>query len=124
MNETKQSADTPKILMLTGKQGSHILQKYIPKNAGIKVLPVDVAAFINKEMILKNLDKKEVQHYDLVMLPGLIQDDLTSLIDYYKVPFVKGPRYASDIIHTIQFTDPFKLSPLVAADKLLKNQFK
>ena len=112
----------PKILVITGRAAEQIVRKYIPYNVEVKILPVDVAAFINKKLILENLDKKTAQQYDIVMVPGLVQDDLSSLKDYFSVHVVKGPRYAGDIKSAIQDVDPYTLSPKIAADKLLKKQ--
>jgi len=112
----------PKILILTGRAAEPIVRKYLPENVDILVLPVDVAAFISNKMILGNLDRKTAQNYDLIMTPGLVQDDLTPLEDKLGIPIVKGPRYASDIKMAIIDADPFSLSPVVAADKYLKKQ--
>ena len=112
----------PKILVLTGRAAEPIVRKYIPENVDILVLPVDVAAFITNKMIQENLDKKTAQNYDLIMTPGLVLDDLTSLEDKFGIPIVKGPRYASDIKIAIIDADPFTLSPVIAADKYLKKQ--
>jgi len=112
----------PKILVLTGRAAEPIVRKYLPENVAILVLPVDVAAFITSKMIIENLNKKTAQNYDLIITPGLVQDDLTQLKNQLGVPVVKGPRYASDIKMAIVDTDPFTLSPVVAADKYLKKQ--
>ncbi|MBK5112434.1 MAG: dihydropteroate synthase-like protein [Candidatus Heimdallarchaeota archaeon] len=112
----------PKILVLTGRAAEPIVRKFIPENVEIFVLPVDVAAFITSKMILENLSKKTAKIYDLIITPGLVQDDLTQLKDQLGVPIVKGPRYASDIKMAIIETDPFTLSPVIAADKYLIKQ--
>ncbi|MHA1212899.1 MAG: dihydropteroate synthase-like protein [Candidatus Heimdallarchaeota archaeon] len=109
-----------KILLITGKSAEELVKKFAPTNADVIVLPVNVAAFITKKMILENLHKKDTQKYDLIIAPGLIQEDLSDLKDHFGIPVVKGPRYASDIRMALQESDPFSLSPKFAADKFLK----
>lgn len=122
MKKNTKDNTLPRILVLTGRAAETIVRKYIPENVDILVLPVDVAAFITSKMILENLNEKTAQNYDLIVTPGLVQDDLTYLKNKLGVLVVKGPRYASDIKMAIIDTDPFTLSPVVAADKFLKKQ--
>ncbi|NHJ86107.1 MAG: DUF4346 domain-containing protein [Asgard group archaeon] len=120
MGKQSLNSNKLKILALTGRSAEQIVRKNIPSNVVIKVLPIDVAAFITKELILKNLTQDEAKQFDLIMIPGLNQEDLTELKEYYKIPVVKGPKYASDIKLTLQELDPFELSATLAADKYLK----
>ncbi|NPE07474.1 MAG: dihydropteroate synthase-like protein [Asgard group archaeon] len=122
MKKNTKDNTLPKILVLTGRAAEPIVRKYIPENVDLLVLPVDVAAFITSEMILENLNKKTAQNYELIVTPGLVQDDLTYLKNKLGILVVKGPRYASDIKMAIIDTDPFTLSPVVSADKYLKKQ--
>ncbi|MHA1879054.1 MAG: dihydropteroate synthase-like protein, partial [Candidatus Heimdallarchaeota archaeon] len=111
-----------KILLLTGKAAASLVKVYAPENTSVFVLPINVAAFINSSIIKKHLPKTALRGYDLVMVPGLVSGDLQTLTDYYGVPFVKGPRYASDIPLTLRETNPFELSSIYPADKFLKKQ--
>jgi len=122
MTENQKDNTLPKILVLTGRAAEPLVRKYIPEHVQVLVLPVDVAAFITNKMILDNLNKKKAQQFDLIMTPGLVQDDLSSLEKELGIPVVKGPRYISDIKLAITETNPLKLSPIVAADKYLKKQ--
>ncbi|HUT81621.1 MAG TPA: dihydropteroate synthase-like protein [Candidatus Bathyarchaeia archaeon] len=121
MNESYKS-EKKKILLVTGHSAELLVRKYAPKDVDIIVMPVDVAAFITKNMIIKNISKKIAQKYDLIMVPGLVQDDLTELTDILGILVVKGPKYASDIKIVLTEIDPFILSPIHAADKFLKKQ--
>ncbi|NHK32246.1 MAG: dihydropteroate synthase-like protein [Asgard group archaeon] len=111
-----------KILALTGRLAAEIVKKYIPPFVDLKILPVNVAAFITKDLILDNLTKEDAQKYDLVLTPGLVSEDLASLKAKLGVPVVKGPRYASDIKMTLAEINPLELSSKHAADKFLKIQ--
>ena len=109
-----------KILALTGRAAESIIRQFLPSNIDLKVLPIDVAAFVNKRIILDNINKKDAKKYDLIIVPGLVQDDLSSLEAELGVKVVKGSRYASDIKSVLEGLDPSSLSPIIAADKLLK----
>lgn len=122
MVRDKKNQSKLKILALTGRLAADIVKKYIPKNVDLKILPVNVAAFINKDIIIKNIAKENAQKYDLILTPGLVQEDLSSLKAILGTPVVKGPRYASDIAMTLKEINPLDLSPIYSADKFLKKQ--
>ncbi|MEA2070125.1 MAG: DUF6513 domain-containing protein, partial [Asgard group archaeon] len=109
-----------KILALTGKTAESYVRKNVPDNVTVKVLPVNIAAFITRNLIKKSITKKELQKYDLLLIPGLVQQDMTSLSEELGIPIIKGPRYASDIKLTLREISPFKLSSKYPADKYLK----
>ncbi|NHJ47533.1 MAG: dihydropteroate synthase-like protein [Asgard group archaeon] len=111
-----------KILAITGRLAADIVKQHIPKNVDLVVLPVNVAAFITNELIKQNLGKEKAAKYDLILTPGLVQEDLAPLKKHYKIPVVKGPQYASDIKTVLKEIDPFSLSTIKAADKFLKHQ--
>ncbi len=120
----KEAYNTEKknILLITGHSAENLVRKYAPKNTAILVMPVDVAAFITKSIILENISKETAKKYDLIMVPGLVQDDLSELEEILGVPVVKGPKYASDIKIALTEIDPFSLSASQSADKFLKKQ--
>jgi dihydropteroate synthase-like protein len=111
-----------KILALTGRLAADIVRQYIPSYVDLKILPVNIAAFITNDLILENLSKEDAQKYDLILTPGLVREDLASLKTKLGVLVVKGPRYASDIKITLDEISPLDLSPKYAADKFLKIQ--
>jgi len=116
------SAKELKILLLTGRSAAKIVRQNAPAAIDIHILPIDIAAFISLPFIKKHLPKSLAQNYDLIMVPGLVQGDVASLSDFFGVPFVKGPRYASDIRMTLREINPFTLSTISPADKFLKKQ--
>lgn len=111
-----------KILALTGHSAEKIVRNNVPSNVTVKVLPIDVAAFINKDLILENLTKEEAQKYDLIIAPGFVQGDLASLHTLLGVPVVKGPRYASDIKLAVTELDFGEFSSKHSADRFLKKK--
>ncbi len=111
-----------KILALTGRSAEKIVRSIVPSNVTVKVLPIDVAAFINKDLILKNLTREEAQKYDLILTPGFVQGDLASLHTLLGVSVVKGPRYASDIKLAVTELDFDEFSSKYSADRFLKKK--
>ena len=121
MTEAKKT-QTCKILALTGRSAEKIVKNNVPSNVVVKVLPIDVAAFINDDLILKHVTKIEAQKFDLIIVPGFVQGDLSELSSQLGIPVVKGPRYASDLKLTLVELDPLELSAKHSADKFLKTK--
>lgn len=119
---TNPSLKKLKILALTGRAAEFLIRNNVPNNVDVKVLPIDVAAFISKEMILRNISKDEAKKYDLIVVPGFVEGDLLSLKEEIGIPVVKGPRYASDLKLTLLELNPLELSTKLPADKFLRNK--
>ncbi|HUU77160.1 MAG TPA: dihydropteroate synthase-like protein [candidate division Zixibacteria bacterium] len=111
-----------KVLALTGRAAESIIRANIPKNVLVKVLPIDVAAFITREFILENITKNEAMKYDLILVPGFVQGDLTELKNILGVPVVKGPRYASDIKLALKELTLSEFSSKYSADKFIQTK--
>jgi dihydropteroate synthase-like protein len=120
--QSEQSKNGYKLLIITGKAAEPIVRKYVPKNANIIVLPVDVAAFITGELILYHLSKDKAKQYDVILVPGLIVEDLSQVSKELDTPVVKGPRYICDLPKLLEEIDLRKLSSRVSADFLLQSQ--
>ncbi|NHJ04305.1 MAG: dihydropteroate synthase-like protein [Candidatus Heimdallarchaeota archaeon] len=111
-----------RILALTGRAAESIIRVNVPENVTVKVLPIDVAAFITKEFILDNITKNEAMKFDLIIVPGFIHGDLTELKNKLGVPVVKGPRYASDIKLALKELDPLEFSTKYSADRFIQTK--
>jgi len=109
-----------KILAVTGRSAENLVRNFLPKNVDLKVLPINVAAFITQRLILENISEEFAKQYDIIIVPGLVQGDISSLKDDLKVPVVKGPKYASDIKMTLNEIDVFELSTVYPADQHLR----
>ena len=59
--------------------------------------------------------------FDLVLLPGFIQWDTTSLEKEFSISIKKGPEFASDLPEIIQNLDKINLSNKIPANKLIVN---
>lgn len=112
----------PSILIITGHAAQKLAEKHAPPNSTIKVLPIDVAAFITAKLILQHITEEEASNYDLLMVPGLIKEDLTKVSERFGVPVIKGPRHITDLPLVLAELDPFQLSSKIPADKFISKK--
>ena len=92
-SKTRNSAiSSEKILVITGQSAKHLVQRTIPNNLTMKVLPIDVAAFITERLLLEHITKEEAKLYDLIIVPGLVLGDLSEVAKELGIPVVKGPK--------------------------------
>ncbi|MHA1124612.1 MAG: dihydropteroate synthase-like protein [Candidatus Heimdallarchaeota archaeon] len=120
--EKKKINSQYKILAVTGRSAENLVRNYLPKNVELKVLPINVAAFITQELILENISREFAKKFDIIIVPGLVQGNTSSLKDSLEIPVVKGPKYASDIGMTLSELDVFELSTIYPADQHLRSK--
>jgi len=115
-----------KVLLITGQLAKNLVKKYsIGSNVHSETiaLSTSVAALLKPQYILNELKKRKIKDYDVVILPGLISEDV-SLIDKIGIPTFKGPRYAVDIPFVLDNLSKVKLSKKLPADDLLKEKLR
>ena len=122
MTQAKKINAQYKILAVTGRSAENLVRTNIPKNVDVKILPINVAAFITQELILQNISREDAKKYDVVLVPGLVQGDTSFLKENLGIPVVKGPKYASDIKMTLDELDIFELSTIYPADQHLRSK--
>ncbi|MFX1352572.1 MAG: dihydropteroate synthase-like protein [Promethearchaeota archaeon] len=81
---------------------------------------ITVSAFLSEEIVDKILNSIHVLDFDLVLLPGFIQWDTTTLERKYLVKVRKGPEFASDLPLILQNLEDINLSNKIPANKLIK----
>jgi len=117
-----------KILIITGRETHDIIKKIVEPLKEhvfeIKTAPVSVSAFITKEMARRILNSLSIKDYDLILLPGFIQWDTSSLEKECGMDVRKGPEFASDIPMIIKNLDKIKLSSVIPANKLFHKSGK
>ncbi|MBD3192661.1 MAG: dihydropteroate synthase-like protein [Candidatus Heimdallarchaeota archaeon] len=118
----KSMKTSPSILLITGYAAKKLVEKYAPVNSSIKVLPIDVAAFITKGLLLRHITKEEANNYDLIMVPGLIKEDLSEVGEKLGVPVIKGPRHITDLKIVLNELDPHQLSSKKPADTFISKK--
>lgn len=127
-----------KILIITGQQAEPIVRKnisnYEKHELYLKVMPMPIAAFITPKLIVYHLKQKNiiksintektspVDNIDMILTPGLMQQDTTEIQQKLNIPTYKGPTNAADIVHTLNIVDDMTLSTTKAANILIQDQ--
>jgi dihydropteroate synthase-like protein len=114
-----------KILIVTGKLAARTIRD---KVAGLEheidvlPLPVTVASFITPKYAAKELMKHDLKRYDMIIMPGSINGDLTLIEEVTGVATYKGPLHAADI--PLVLTENIPLSKTIPASDLIKDRLR
>lgn len=116
-----------KVLLLTGKLAEKIVRKYSKRTdieTEIIVLNIPVAALLTLEQIRNSLEKIDTKKFDLILIPGLIRGDTATIFGSKETPIYKGPKYAADLPTILDSIEKSKLSTIIPACELLKNELQ
>lgn len=116
-----------KVLVVTGVLAENIVRDYAKQSkTETQVLPlkVPVAAFLTPQTILEALKKEKTEGFDMILVPGLIRGDTTTISKSVNIPTFKGPRYAADLPTVLDSIGEVTLSTTVPACDLLKEKLK
>jgi dihydropteroate synthase-like protein len=114
-----------KILIVTGKLAAETIRE---KVAGLEhevdVLPlaVTVASFITPRYAAKELAKHDLKDYDMIVMPGSINGDLSLIEDATGVPTFKGPMHAADL--PLVLSENIPLSKTIPASDLIQDKLR
>jgi dihydropteroate synthase-like protein len=111
-----------KVLAITGKMAENIVKKYVKEighEIDVKVLPISVAAFITPEFTIDHLSSMRNKEYDMILLPGSVQGDVSIIEKKIGIPTFKGPTHAADI--AICFEEGVELSKTLSATEVVKS---
>lgn len=114
-----------RILIVTGKLAADTIKdatKGLKHEVDILPLPVTVAAFITPAYAANCLGKMDLKKYDMILLPGSVNGDVTPVEEATGVPTYKGTLHASDI-PTVLSMD-FEYSKTISASILAKDALK
>ena len=119
-----------KILLITGKLAEKTVREYAKKsgiNFEVKVMPIEVAAFITPEIIINNLkeDKDRIRNsFDFILVPGLMRGSTEKIESELGMPVFKGPKEAVDIPEIIRayINEEIRLSKSLPACEYLKEK--
>lgn len=127
-----------KILIVTGLLAEQIIRKnlsnYENHEIYLKVMPMPIAAFITPKLIIYHLKQKNIlssintnkttpiDNIDMIITPGLMQQDTTELQTKLNIPSFKGPTNAADIKLTLDIVDNITLSTSKPANVLIRDQ--
>ncbi len=110
-----------RVLIVTGRLAEDSVRKYITDldvDVDVRTLPVSVAAFITPEAAAEAL--ASMKGYDLILLPGTIRGDVTTVEVATGTPTYKGPSYTYELPLILPFLDRVELSKTESASKLLR----
>jgi len=89
-----------KILLVTGKLAAESIReqtKDIPHEIDVVALPVTVAAFMTPAYAARHLAKMELSGYDMILLPGSVNGDVSPVEEATGIPTYKSTLHASDL---------------------------
>lgn len=102
---------------MTGRGAYGSVKKHATAN--VHVCQIDVAALISPGLILRELSKKNLKGFSLIIVPGYVAGDVSVVEKKLGVRCVKGPKHAADIPLVLDMLGTRKLSPKVPADDIL-----
>ena len=127
MTRSKQRVHALKILLITGKLAEESVKRYASEaeaDIDVLALPVPVAAFISPEYAAQAIKKTGIKDYDLIMMPGYVQGDVTPVEEVTGMKTFKGPVHSADIPTVIGLLDDVTLSKTKPASELLEGVLK
>lgn len=127
-----------KILIVTGLLAEPLIRKnlsnYDKHELYLKVIPMPIAAFITPKIIVYHLKKRNIlsslntdktlpiDNIDMIITPGLMQQDTTEIEEMLNIPSYKGPTNAADIELTLNIVNDITLSTTKPANILIRDQ--
>ena len=114
-----------KVLLVTGALAEEAVKRYA-KESSVETetlaLKIAVAAFLTPETITQALKNTKLTGFNMILVPGLARGDMNTVSKATGVPAFKGPRYAADLPVVLDSLCEIQLSPVVAADDLLREK--
>jgi len=116
-----------KVLLITSQLAKDAVERYAKESqleTEVLALNVAVAAFLTPQTISEALKKSRVKSCDLILTPGLINGDTSTISRAVGVPAFKGPRYAADLPMVLDSLGQVKLSTVVPACDLMREKLQ
>ncbi|MFQ6068434.1 MAG: dihydropteroate synthase-like protein [Candidatus Bathyarchaeia archaeon] len=116
-----------KVLLVTGLLAKDMVEYYAQKSpikTKVLALKVPVAALLNPQYIAKEIEKLNLQDFDMILVPGLMRGSTSIIEDTTKIPTFKGPKYAADLPTILDILGQVKLSNVMPACDLLKDELQ
>jgi dihydropteroate synthase-like protein len=119
-----------KILILTGKMAGRMVQKASSESeheVHTLITNSPIAAFLTPKKIIQELDKLNsdyLESFEVIITPGLIRKDVSSIQEKYDISTYKGPKDAADLPVVLELIEKLELSPKIPADKLIEDELR
>ncbi len=114
-----------KVLLVTGQLAQEIVEDYAKQSeveTEVVALKIAVAAFLTPQTIIDGLKGKKIVDFNIILTPGLLRGDTSSITQATGVPAFKGPRYAADLPTVLDMLCEVQLSTTTPADDLLREK--
>jgi dihydropteroate synthase-like protein len=114
-----------RVLLVTGRLAEPIVKKYASASqvkTDVIVLPFAVAALMTSRYIANQLRRRNVAGFDILMVPGLVKGDVSSISEEVGIPTFKGPRHAADLPSVFNLLDEIRLSTTIPACDLIREE--
>ncbi|MCJ7573465.1 dihydropteroate synthase-like protein [Candidatus Bathyarchaeota archaeon] len=111
-----------RVLAVTGLLAEDIVKRSASetgKEIDVVSLPVTVAAFITPEYAANLLKRLDLRNYDMILMPGSVQGDVSSVEEATGIPTFKGTIHAADL--AICFMEGLSLSKITPASELARD---
>jgi len=109
-----------RVLIVTGALAEAEVRRHtegLNHSVDVHTLPVTVAAFITPSYAAKQLSDVDLSSYDMILLPGSVNGDVSPVEEATGVPTYKGPIHAADLPLVIR--EDVELSRTVPANELM-----
>ena len=116
-----------RVLLLTGRLAAPLVRKYSRVEgveAEVVVAPIPVATFLTPSLAVRELEKKGVKGYDLLLLPGMVRFDPGEVERRLGIPTYRGPKHAADLPLVLERLGEVELSKEVPACELLREEMR
>jgi dihydropteroate synthase-like protein len=118
-----------KILIITGKLASSLVKKVSSQSRHevfVYTMKTPIAAFLTPQKIIRDIKSNVnfLKSIDIIITPGLIRKNVSSIQDEMGIPTYKGPIDAADIPVVLELIEKLDLSSQVPADKLIEDELK
>ena len=108
------------ILIVTGKLAEESVREHVKEFSEIVdvvSLPLSVASFITPSFAAKALSEMNLEKYDMIILPGTVNGDVSPVEEATGIPTFKGPLHSADL--PLVLTTNVKLSKTRPASELI-----
>ena len=113
-----------RVLVVTGRLAEESVKRYVSEtemDVDVVALPVSVASFITPGYAADALKALGVRDYDLILMPGAVQGDVTPVEAGTNIPTFKGSPHAADIPLVLDLLGEVELSKTTAASELIRD---
>lgn len=114
-----------KILLVTGRLAEPMVQRYAAESrleVKVVALPFAVAALMTSRYIANQIKSMGVEGFDMVLVPGLVKGDVSTISGAVEIPVFKGPRHAADLPTVLNMIPEIKLSTDTPACDLIRGE--